>query len=117
MHEFKQGALKAARGMRTVRNPKQAVAIALSEAGASKYESEAENRRNLHRTEAKARRGETYRDAAEGGKRRASKKARVRGNAGVSKTKAELYAAAKRHKIAGRSKMNKRQLERALHAH
>ena len=72
MHEFKHGELKTARGERKVKNPKQAVAIALREAGASKYESPAENKRNLRRTKDKERRGETYRDEAEGKKGRAS---------------------------------------------
>src|SRR3954453_4722960 len=38
MHEFKHGELKTARGARKVKTAKQAVAIALSEAGASKYD-------------------------------------------------------------------------------
>jgi Family of unknown function (DUF6496) len=111
MHEFKHGELKTARGTRKVKNPKQAVAIALHEAGASKFESPAENKRNLRHTKEKERRGETYRDEAEGRKRRTPAKP-----AAGEKTKAELYAVAKRRDIPGRSKMNKRQLERALHA-
>src|SRR5690349_23433778 len=66
MHEYKHGELKTARGTRKVKNPKQAVAIALHEAGASKFESPRENKRNLARTKAKERRGETYKDEAEG---------------------------------------------------
>jgi len=62
MHEFKHGELKTARGTRKVKNRKQAIAIALHEAGASKSESPAENKRNLRRTKAKERRGATYRD-------------------------------------------------------
>jgi hypothetical protein len=38
MHEFKHGELETSRG-RKVKNPKQAIAIGLREAGASKYES------------------------------------------------------------------------------
>ena len=110
MHEFKHGDLKTARGARKVKNPKQAIAIALHEAGASKYESPAENKRTLRRTKAKERRGETYRDEAEG------KKDRDRSRPGNEQTKARLYAEAKRRDIPGRSKMNKQQLERALHA-
>lgn len=111
MHEFKHGELKTARGSRKVKNPKQAIAIALHEAGASKYESPAENKRNLRRTKAKERRGETYRDEAEGQKGR-----RKSARSGGEKTRAELYQEAKRRDIPGRSKMNKQQLERALHA-
>ena len=66
MHEFKHGELKTARGARKVKNPKQAVAIALSEAGASKYDSPRERRHNLRRTKTKERRGETGQAAAEG---------------------------------------------------
>jgi hypothetical protein len=110
MHEFKHGELKTARGTRRVKNPKQAVAIALHEAGASKFESPRENVRNLRRTKAKERRGETYRDEAEGRKARARSGAR----SGDGKTRAELYREARRRNIAGRSTMNKRQLERAL---
>jgi hypothetical protein len=49
MHEFRHGELETSRGTK-VKNPKQAVAIALREAGASKYESKQENERNLKRT-------------------------------------------------------------------
>jgi len=54
MHEFKHGELKTAHGKRKVRNPKQAIAIALHEAGASREESEVENKRNLRRTKRKS---------------------------------------------------------------
>src|SRR5580704_10127023 len=43
MHEFKHGELKTSRGKK-VKNPKQAIAIGLHEAGASKYESKEKNR-------------------------------------------------------------------------
>ena len=49
MHEFKHGELKTSRGKK-VKNPKQAIAIGLHEAGASKYESKEKNRQNLRRT-------------------------------------------------------------------
>ncbi|HTV87705.1 MAG TPA: DUF6496 domain-containing protein [Stellaceae bacterium] len=111
MHEYKHGELKTARGARKVKNPKQAIAIALHEAGASKYESPKENARNLRRTKAKERHGETYRDEAEGKGRRETSAGRSAGE----KTRAELYDEAKRRDIAGRSKMNKQQLEHALH--
>jgi hypothetical protein len=149
MHEFKHGELKTARGTRNVKNRKQAIAIALHEAGASKNESPAENKRSLRRTKTKERRGETYRDEAEGKKSRrksaasgtgtrnsstrktATRKAPARKTAprkttarsrtstrrGGERTKAELYAEAKRRDIPGRSKMDKAQLQRALQAH
>jgi Family of unknown function (DUF6496) len=77
MHEFKHGELKTAGGKRKVKNPKQAIAIALHEAGASKYENPKENARNLRRTKEKERRGETGQDAAEGKGRRKTSAART----------------------------------------
>ena len=109
MHEFKHGELKTARGTRKVKNPKQAVAIALSEAGASKYDTPKERAHNLRRTKSKERRGETGQAAAEGRRRTGQRQS------GNGKTRSELYQQAKRRDIPGRSKMNKQQLERALH--
>jgi hypothetical protein len=99
MHEFKHGELKTSRG-RKVKNPKQAIAIGLHEAGASKYESDEKNRENLRRTKRRERSGATAEGTSE--KRR---------------TKSELYAEARRRKIPGRSKMDKGELERAVNAH
>src|SRR5689334_18202881 len=61
MHEFKHGELKTGGG-RKVKNPKQAIAIGLHEAGASKYESPKKNRQNLKRTKAREHRGGTAKD-------------------------------------------------------
>ena len=115
MHEYKHGELKSGRGGKAgkVKNPKQAIAIALHEAGASKSESPAKNKRNLRHTKAKERRGETSRDAAEGGTKSGKSNGSSRSRGG--KTKSELYAEAKRRDIPGRSKMDKGELERALH--
>src|SRR6266446_9278847 len=66
MHEYKHGELKTARGARKVKNPKQAIAIALSEAGASKFDTPKERAHNLRRTKAKEKRGETAQAATEG---------------------------------------------------
>ena len=101
MHEFKHGELETSRG-RKVKNPKQAIAIGLREAGASKYESKEKNRENLKRTKARERRGATEKDRVERG-------------SGSNRTRSELYAEAKRRNIPGRSKMSKQELERALH--
>ena len=49
MHEFKHGELKTSAGQK-VKNSEQAVAIGLSESGASKYATKEENDRNLKRT-------------------------------------------------------------------
>ncbi len=59
MHEFKHGELRTRGEGQKVRNPKQAVAIALHEAGASRQESPAKNRQALARTKAKERKGQT----------------------------------------------------------
>jgi hypothetical protein len=50
MHAFKRGDLKSSSG-RKVRNPKQAIAIGLSEAGASRKQSPGEKRRAKARVE------------------------------------------------------------------
>jgi Family of unknown function (DUF6496) len=68
MHEFKHGELKSGPGGRTgkVKSRRQAVAIALKEAGASKYESKGENKRNLAKSKRKEARGHTYQQEVEG---------------------------------------------------
>lgn len=104
MHEFKHGELEKRDG-EPVKNPKQAIAIALDEAGASNQESPAKNNETLRKTKAKERKGQTARDAGE-----------TRKSGGGGSSRAELYAEAKRRDIPGRSKMTKAQLERALHA-
>ncbi len=64
MHEFKLGELESAG--RKVRNPRQAIAIGLSEAGASNQKSAGQNRSSRAKTEAKERKGETARQREEG---------------------------------------------------
>src|ERR1700704_2050584 len=68
MHEFKHGELKSGRGGKggKVKTRRQAIAIALEEAGSSKYESERRNKRNLHRTERKEAAGRTAQQEREG---------------------------------------------------
>jgi Family of unknown function (DUF6496) len=68
MHEFKHGELKSGPGGKggKVNSRRQAVAIALKEAGASKYESKQKSKRNLAKTERKETRGETYQQEREG---------------------------------------------------
>jgi hypothetical protein len=138
MHEFKHDELKSGPGGKggKVKSRKQAIAIALNEAGNSKYKSDAKNRRSEAKTERKEARGETAQQEKEGkghvgaeGKRESSHAmggkdatqktaggeraahARVRGG----KTKDELYKQAQRRHIPNRSKMTKTQLENALH--
>ena len=66
MHEFKNGELKSGGRGPKVKNPKQAIAIALHEAGASNRESPAENRSAERKTKAKERKGETAQAEKEG---------------------------------------------------
>jgi hypothetical protein len=68
MHEFAHGELKSGPGGKggKVKSRRQAIAIALKEAGASKYESKTENKRNLAKSERKEARGETYQQEREG---------------------------------------------------
>jgi hypothetical protein len=68
MHEFKHGELESGPGGKAgkVKKRKQAIAIALSEAGASKYETPAKNKRALARTKRKEARGETAQQQKEG---------------------------------------------------
>ena len=121
MHEYKHGELKTARGERKVKNPRQAIAIALHEAGASQYDSNQTNARNLRRTKAKEQRGETYQDEREGHRatersyrRAAAKSGGAKSASRDGETRAALYAEARRRNIPNRSKMNKAQLEEAL---
>ena len=65
MHEFKHGELEA-RGGRKVKSRRQAVAIGLSESGASKYESKRDNARNLRRSKKKEASGRTGMQEKEG---------------------------------------------------
>jgi hypothetical protein len=139
MHEFKHGELKSGRNGKggPVNNRRRAIAIALEEAGASRYESVHRNARNVRRTEKKESQGRTGQQERERksrvgayGKRESTramsgkdarkatalgrKAATARARKRDSHTRAELYAKAKRQRIEGRSSMSKRQLENAL---
>jgi uncharacterized protein DUF6496 len=68
MHEFKHGELKSGpvgKGGK-VKSRRQAIAIALKEAGTSKYETAKANKRNLAKSERKEARGDTYQQEKEG---------------------------------------------------
>lgn len=137
MHEFAHDELKSGPGGKggKVKSRKQAIAIALSEAGDSNYKSKPANSRAKAKTVAKEARGKTAQQEKEGknhlgahnqrestramggknathrtarGKRAAA--SRVRGG----KTKDELYRQAQKRDIPNRSKMTKTQLENAL---
>jgi hypothetical protein len=68
MHEFKHGELKSGRGGKggRVKSRRQAIAIALEEAGDSKYQSKRRNQRNLRRAERKEAQGKTGQQEREG---------------------------------------------------
>jgi hypothetical protein len=142
MHEFKHGELKSGPGGKggPVKSRKQAVAIALEEAGDSKNESDSRNARNLHRTETKEAEGKTAQQESEGNSHigasrkressrsmggkdarkptaRGEKAALARAHTADGHTRDDLYAQAQRQHIEGRSKMTKRQLENALGVH
>jgi hypothetical protein len=139
MHEYAHGELKRGRSGKggKVKTRRQAIAIALSEGGASKYDSTRVNRRHFAksaRKEARGRTGQQEREGrshvgargqrvssrAMGGKNarrltvRGRKAAHTRAHRADGTTKAALYRRAKRAGIEGRSKMSKRQLENAL---
>jgi hypothetical protein len=65
MHEYKHGELESGNGGK-VKSRKQAVAIALKEAGESKTESKAKNQKNLSHTKAKEHAGKTAKQQKEG---------------------------------------------------
>ncbi len=82
MHEFAHGELRSGKGGKggKVKSRKQAIAIALHEAGAAKYASKAKNAKDLARTKRKEAAGTTYQQETEGkshvgalGKRESSK--------------------------------------------
>lgn len=93
MHEFKHGDLPRGNGGK-VRSRKQAIAIALSEAGASNRQSPAKNRARLRKT---------------------TRQERAAPRKGDTTTRKELYAEATRRSVRGRSAMTKAELARALH--
>ena len=68
MHEFKHGELKSGPGGKggKVKSRKQAIAIALSEAGASKKKSKSANKKSLAKSKRKEAQGRTGQQAKEG---------------------------------------------------
>ncbi len=121
MHEFKHGELRIRGSGPKVKSRKQAIAVALHEAGATRQESRAKNKEALRQDQGEEeRRGQTAAAEKEGKRaqdrtmrRATARKGAARGAAG--RTKQQLYAEAKRRNLQGRSTMSKAQLERALH--
>ena len=104
MHEFEHGELDSGPGGKTgkVRNPKQAIAIALSEAGVSNRKPPGQNAKARRTTAAREAEVETAQQVEEG-------------RSAPDYNRAELYTEARKRNIPGRSKMSKAQLEKALH--
>jgi hypothetical protein len=96
MHEFKHGELKSGRGGKAgkVKSRKQAVAIALSEAGASKYKSKRQNRSSLAKTARKEASGKTAQQEREG-------------RSGIGVRPKHVTSRAVKRKSAGRAKMGR----------
>ncbi|MCW4116076.1 DUF6496 domain-containing protein [Aurantimonas sp. MSK8Z-1] len=118
MHKFKDGELKIGGNGLKVKSRKQAVAIALEEAGSSNRESSDTKQKALRRTKAKEEKGETAEAEAEG-KAAQDRTLRKHGASSGSspaggKTRDELYAEAQKRGIEGRSKMSKQELKQAL---
>lgn len=135
MHEYKHGELESGSG-RKVRSPRQAIAIGLSEAGASRKKSPAQNTRSRRRTETKERKGQTAQQQKEGRgslaksrktaktsrsttrTSRSASRAQSRGRSARGEpTRAELYAETKRRGMHGCSRLSKADLARALRRH
>jgi len=85
MHEFKHGELKSGRRGKggKVKSRRQAIAIALHESGASKYDTPSARKRAFAKSKAKEARGETFQQEREGkshigarGRRKVSRAAR-----------------------------------------
>ena len=127
MHEYKHGELERSQGGKggKVRNRKQAIAIALSEAGSSNRQSPQENRRRLRQSKQKERTGRTAQAEKEGqGRARrtlrqtkatvAGRRTRRRTDEVAGGTRKELYQEAVKRNIPGRSHMKKAELARAL---
>ena len=128
MHEFKTGELASGEGGKAgrVKSPRQAIAIALSEAGASRTQTPAEKRHARARTES----GEDAAPKDEGGTRGQAKaksgkaprapaapQRAAKAEPAAEPTHAQLMKQARQAAIPGRSRMTKEQLKRALRRH
>jgi hypothetical protein len=106
MHEFKHGELKSGRAGKggKVKSRQQAIAIALKEAGASRYESRKENVRNRRKYEREEAEGKTAQQEREGkshvGARGRRESSRAMGGKNATQTTARgRKAAASRQRV------------------
>ena len=106
MHEYAHGELKSGPNGKggKVKSRRQAIAIALKEAGESKYESKTENERNLTKSKRKEAAGKTYQQEHEGkshvgarGKRESTKAMGGKNAKTATRRTARQRAAAKRN--------------------
>ena len=112
LHEFKHGELKSGRGGKggKVKSRRQAIAIALKEAGKSKYESRKENARIRKKYERKEAEGKTYQQEREGkshvGARSRRESSRAMGGKNATRTTAwgRKTAASRRRPAAARKR-------------
>jgi hypothetical protein len=112
MHEFAHGELKSGRGGKggKVKSRRQAIAIALKEAGASRYESRKENARNRRKYERKEAEGKTYQQEREGkshvGARGRRESSRAMGGKNATRTTAQgrKVAASRQRSAASRKR-------------
>jgi hypothetical protein len=112
MHEFKHGELKSGRSGKggKVKSRRQAIAIALKEAGASRYESRKKNAGNRKKYERKEAEGKTYQQEREGKSRvgargrRESSRAMGGENATRTTTRGRKAAASRQRPAAARKR-------------
>jgi hypothetical protein len=112
MHEFKHGELKSGRGGKggKAKSRRQAIAIALKEAGESKYKSRKENAGNRKKYERKEAEGKTYQQEREGKShvgargRRESSRAMGGKNATGTPARGRKTAASRRRPAAARKR-------------
>jgi hypothetical protein len=91
MHEFKHGELKSGSGGK-VKNPRQAIAVALSEAGASKRKSPKQNKRSLAKTKSRERGGRTAQARSEGRSGRSGRRPSAKGRSASTRTQRSTAA-------------------------
>lgn len=78
MHEFKHGELRSGSGGK-VKSPRQAIAVALSEAGASRRKSPKQNKRQLAKTKSRERGSRTGQARSDGRSRRSGRSTAAKG--------------------------------------
>ncbi len=116
MHEFAHGELKSGRSGKggKVKIRRQAIAIALKEAGPSKYERKGKNRQNLAKSKRKESEGRTYQQEREGKSRvgargrRSSSRTMGGKNARTTTPRTPKQRAAARHNIRKADKSRRR---------